>query len=103
MMDYEIKIKNISRVFNDSWPANCLKRVLKFGVVTWTYPCDDDVRVLWRVLYRKWQDENWIKFFYKRNSAEISLNWESFHLEIISWVKVQVLNLFEKDKKQCEG
>jgi hypothetical protein len=46
MMDYEIKNKNISRVFNDSWPANCLKRVLKFSVVTWTYPCDDDVRIL---------------------------------------------------------
>lgn len=76
MMDYEIKIKNknIPRVFNDSWPANCLKRVFKVGVVTWTYSCDDDVRILWRVLYKKWQDENWIEFLYKRNSVEISLN-----------------------------
>ena len=55
MMDYENKNKNknISRVFNDSRPVNCLKRVLKVGVATWTYPCDDDVRILWRVLYRK--------------------------------------------------
>ena len=38
-------------------------------------------------------------FSFKRDTTKISLNWESFHLKVISRGKMQGLNLFEKKVK----